>query len=97
MRMESYQSIGIVMGVVGIIIAIGLGAAQVPSINGWVVVAILFVSFIGLVISLVNKKHHKGVGITMIILGCIGNLLLIVPGIMAIRYKPTVTSGAITR
>jgi hypothetical protein len=39
-------------------------------------------------VPLVNTKHHKNVGIVLIVLGIIGNLLLIIPGAMALRYKP---------
>lgn len=85
--MESYQSIGIVMAVVGILVGLALAVFPDP-LSGFIVIAIIFMSFIGLIISLVNPKNHKGVGITLIIVGVIGNLLLIIPGVMAIRYKP---------
>jgi hypothetical protein len=81
--MESYQSIGLLMGVAGLILGI-LGSAVIGSLGLWVAV----VSFIGFVVPLVNTKHHKNVGIVLIVLGIIGNLLLIIPGAMALRYKP---------
>ena len=83
--MESYQSIGIVMAVVGSLLAIGL---NFTTVNGFVIVFIVLSSFIGLIVALINPKHHKAAGITMIVVGLFGNFLLIIPGIMAIRYKP---------
>jgi len=80
--MESYQSIGLLMGIAGLILGI-LGSAVIGSLGLWVAV----VSFIGIVVQLVNTKHHKNVGIVLIVLGIIGNLLLIIPGAMALRYK----------
>jgi membrane-bound ClpP family serine protease len=81
--MESYQSIGLLMGIAGLILGI-LGSAVIGSLGLWVAV----VSFIGIVVPFVNTKHHKNVGIVLIVLGIIGNLLLIIPGAMALRYKP---------
>ena len=46
------------------------------------------ISVIGIIISLFNPKHSKSVGIVLIILGVIGNIFLIIRGIMALRYKP---------
>lgn len=71
------------MGTAGLILGI-LGSAVIGSLGLWVAV----VSFIGIVVPLVNTKHHKNVGIVLIVLGIIGNLLLIIPGAMALRYKP---------
>jgi membrane-bound ClpP family serine protease len=81
--MESYQSIGLLMGIAGLILGI-LGSAVIGSLGLWVAV----VSFIGIVVPFVNTKHYKNVGIVLIVLGIIGNLLLIIPGAMALRYKP---------
>jgi membrane-bound ClpP family serine protease len=80
--MESYQSIGIVLGIVGIFLGIVGSLAA-----GWVIL-VAIVSIIGICVVLVNTKHHKNVGITLMVLGILGNLLLIIPGIMAYRYKP---------
>ena len=80
--MESYQSIGIVMGIIGI--ALGLFASLVQGYLIWVAL----VSIAAIIIVLVHTKHHKKVGITLVVLGILGNLLLIIPGAMAIRYKP---------
>ena len=71
------------MGIAGLILGI-LGSAVIGSLGLWVAV----VSFIGIVVPLVNTKHHKNVGIVLLVLGIIGNLLLIIPGAMALRYKP---------
>jgi len=81
--MESYQSISIILGIVGIIVGF-ISMFAIASLGLWVV----FVSFVGIALPLVNTKHHEKVGIIMIVLGILGNLLLIIPGIMAIRYKP---------
>ena len=78
-QMESYQSIGLLMGMTGLILGI-LGSAVIGSLGLWVAV----VSFIGIVVPLVNTKHHKNVGIVLIVLGILGNLLLLIPGIMAL-------------
>jgi hypothetical protein len=81
--MESYQSIGLLMGIAGLILGI-LGSAVIGSLGLWVAIF----SFVGMILVLVNPKHHRGVGIVLIVLGIIGNLLLIIPGAMALRYKP---------
>lgn len=81
--MESYQSISIVLGIVGIILGL-ISTIAIGSLGLWIV----FVSFIGIALPLVNTKHHEKVGIVLIVLGILGNLLLVIPGIMAIRYKP---------
>ena len=62
--MESYQSIGLLMGIAGLILGI-VGSAVIGSLGLWVAV----VSFIGIVVPLVNTKHHKNVGIVLIVLG----------------------------
>ena len=80
--MESYQSVGVVIGIAGIVLGI-VALFFVPY--GVVTIA---VSFVGLIVPLVNPKHHKAVGVTLIVLGIIGNVLMIIPGIMAVRYKP---------
>lgn len=81
--MESYQSIGIIMGIVGLILGL-VGSIAIGSLGLWVAL----VSFVGIVLPLVNTKHHKNIGIVLIVLGILGNILLIIPGAMAIRYKP---------
>jgi hypothetical protein len=80
--MESYQSIGIVIGIIGIVL--GLVGSLAYGWLAWVAV----VSIVGIIVVLVNTKHHQGVGITLIVLGILGNLLLLIPGIMAYRFKP---------
>jgi hypothetical protein len=37
---------------------------------------------------LFNPKHSKAVGIVLIVVGVLGNIFLVIPGIMALRYKP---------
>jgi len=81
--MESYQSIAIVLGIIGIF----LGLLSSIAIGSYAVVVIL-VSIVGIVVPLVNTKHHNKVGGVLIVLGILGNLLLIIPGIMACRFKP---------
>jgi len=71
------------MGIAGLILGI-LGSAVIGSLGLWVAIF----SFVGMILVLVNPKHHRGVGIVLIVLGIIGNLLLIIPGAMALRYKP---------
>jgi membrane-bound ClpP family serine protease len=80
---ESYQSVAIVLGIVGIV----LGLISSVAIGSYAVVVVL-VSLVGIIVPLANTKHHKNVGIVLIVLGIIGNLLLIIPGAMALRYKP---------
>jgi len=81
--MESYQTITLVIGIAFIVIGL-----VVAMFGFWFGVVIATVSFIGIIASLVELKHHKAVGISLIVLGIVGNLLLIIPGIMAYRYKP---------
>ena len=71
------------MGIAGLILGI-LGSAVIGSLGLWVAIF----SFVGMILVLVNPKHHRRVGIVLIVLGIIGNLLLIIPGAMALRYKP---------
>lgn len=73
---------GLVLSIVSILLGL-LGSAVI----GWLGGLVAIVSFVGMILVLLNPKHHKGVGITLIVLGIIGNLLLIIPGIMAYRYK----------
>jgi hypothetical protein len=83
--MESYQSIGIAMGILGMILGLLVIRYGIdPGLGYWVSI----VSIVGIIIVLVNTKHHQGAGITLVLLGIVGNLLLIIPGIMAYRYKP---------
>ena len=70
------------MGVVGLILGL-VGSIAIGSLGLWVAL----VSFIGIVLPLVNTKHHKNLGIILMVLGILGNLLLIIPGAMAYRYK----------
>jgi membrane-bound ClpP family serine protease len=84
--LESYQSIGIVLGVIGIILGL-LGSL----VQGWLV-WVAIISIAGIIVVLVNTKHSHGFGITLIVFGIVGNLLLIIPGIMALRYKPETKS-----
>ena len=92
--MESYQNIGIAMGILGMILGLLVIRYGIePGLGYWVTVVwlgiwIIIVSIVGVIIVLVNTKHHQGVGITLALLGIVGNLLLIIPGIMAYRYKP---------
>jgi membrane-bound ClpP family serine protease len=81
--MQSYQSVGLLIGIVTLVLGL-IGSAVVGNLGIWVAI----VSFIGMILVLLNPKHHRGVGIVLIILGIFGNLLLIIPGIMAYRYKP---------
>ena len=81
--MQSYQSVGLLIGIVTLVLGL-IGSAVVGNLGIWVAI----VSFIGMILVLFNPKHHRGVGIVLIILGILGNLLLIIPGIMAYRYKP---------
>ena len=83
--MEKYQNVSILMGIVGIILG-QISRSVIGGLGLW----IILVSFIGIVLPLVlvNTKHHEKVGIILIIIGIVGNLLLVIPGIMAIRYKP---------
>jgi hypothetical protein len=80
--MESYQSVGIVIGIIGIVL--GVVGSFVQGWLAWVAI----VSIVGIILVLFNPKNHKGVGITLIVLGILGNLLFLIPGIMAYRYKP---------
>ena len=86
--MQSYQSVSIVLGIVGIILGIFSSIAI-----GWLAIWVVIVSFIGIVLPLANTKHHEKVGGILIVLGILGNLLLIIPGIMAYRWKPESQSG----
>ena len=81
--MESYQTVGIIISILGILLGSGM-----TIVFGWISVIVILASFLGLVLSVLNVKHHKNVGGALIVIGIVGNLLLIIPGIMAYRYKP---------
>jgi hypothetical protein len=81
--MESFQSVGLVVGIAGVI----LGLAEIIFL-GLLRMWIAAISFIGIIISLFNPKHSKAVGIVLIVVGVLGNIFLVIPGIMALRYKP---------
>ena len=82
--MQNYQKVGVIVSVIGLlfVLLVPFGVAM------GIMLLVGAVSFVGLILSLINVKHSKKVGIIMIILGVFGNLLLIMPGIMAYRYKP---------
>jgi hypothetical protein len=81
--MESCQTVGIIISILGILLGSGM-----TIVFGWISVIVILASFLGLVLSVLNVKHHKNVGGALIVIGIVGNLLLIIPGIMAYRYKP---------
>jgi len=82
------------MGILGMILGmIVIRWGVEPGLGYWVTIVwlgiwIMIVSIVGIIIVLVNTKHHQGAGITLVYLGILGNPLLIIPGIMAYRYKP---------
>jgi hypothetical protein len=90
--MQSYQSIGIIFGIIGIIFGLLFSItptgniATVPSaaLGVWV----LIISIAGICVVLADTRHSRRVSMVLIFLGAFGNVLLIIPGIMAYRYKP---------
>jgi hypothetical protein len=88
--MENYQKAGLITGIIGVVI----GLVILGSLEG------LFVyfggcMFVASMISLTiltpisgSGKYRKTVGIIVLLMGVFFNWLLIIPGIMAIRYKP---------
>jgi vacuolar-type H+-ATPase subunit I/STV1 len=92
--LESYQRVGVAMGILGMLLGLLVVRYGIdPGLGYWISIVslgiwIIIVSIVGIIIVLVNTKHHQGVGITLVLLGIVGNLLLIIPGIMAYRYKP---------
>lgn len=82
--MKAYQTVAVVMAIIMVIIGIVI-ALFVPPLGLW----IAFCSFICIFIPLADpEKHHKAVGIVLLIFGIIGTWLLIIPAIMALVYKP---------
>jgi O-antigen/teichoic acid export membrane protein len=96
--MESYQVVGIIMGIIGTLLGILMFLAGAISED----VAYLAVigpftgifSFTGIFVALANPRYKRGVGVYYLVTGILFNLLLIVPAIMAFRWKPAATTTA---
>jgi hypothetical protein len=86
--MESYQSVAVVLAI--IMLVIGIMIAIIPfEFTAWLGIWIAFCSFICIFVPLANpQKHHKAVGVVLLIFGIIGTWPLLIPAIMALRYKP---------
>jgi hypothetical protein len=88
--MENYQKAGIATGVIGVII----GLVLLRFLDGFFVyfgVCMFVASMISVTILVPvssSGKHRKTVGIIVLLMGVFFNWLLIIPGIMAIRYRP---------
>ena len=81
--MESYQTAGVIISVIGIILGLIL-ANFIAPLGGLMFV----VNIIALILSAAMKpRSHRTYGIVTMVLAVIGNLLLLIPGIMALRYK----------
>ena len=93
--MESFQTVGILVGIIGVILGL-LIVGFAPGGIGLVGIGTAIVSFISIFLVL-TKRHAKGVGITIIVLGVLFNWLLLIPGIMAVRYKPQFVNAQITK
>ncbi len=89
--MESYQTAGIIVSLIGIFLSMAV-VFFIPPLGA----LMLIISIISLILSIVvrNSANARGLGIAFIVMGIIGNLLLIIPGIMAIRYKKISTQTA---
>jgi hypothetical protein len=81
--MESYQKAGVIISIIGIILGF-VATIFLPALGAVMIV----VNFITLMLSAFVKTHTKALGVSLIVFGIIGNFFLIIPGIMAIRYKP---------
>ena len=82
--MESYQTAGVIISILGILLSFAVGIF-IPPLG----VLMFFVNIVTLILSAVVKTNTRGLGVALIVLGIIGNVFLIIPGIMAIRYKPS--------
>ena len=85
--MESYQVVGLIVSIIGVFLGIGMLFSGI----GWIAVAgigtVLF-SFIGVFLPLLKTDKNKAVGTYYIVTGVLFNWLLVIAGIMAVRYKP---------
>jgi hypothetical protein len=85
--MESYQVVGLVVSIIGVFLGIGMLFSGIE----WIAVAgigtVLF-SFIGVFLPLLKTDKNKAVGTYYIVTGVLFNWLLVISGIMAVRYKP---------
>ena len=92
--MESYQVVGIIMGIIGTFLGIVVFVAGAISEDvAYLAVVGLFTgifSFIGIFVALANPRYKRGVGVYYLVTGILFNLLLIVPAIMAFRWKPAI-------
>jgi hypothetical protein len=88
--MENYQKAGIMTGVIGVII----GLILLRSLGGFFVYfgGCMFVASMVSVTILIpisgSGKYRETVGILVLLMGIFFNWLLIIPGVMAMRYKP---------
>jgi hypothetical protein len=88
--MENYQKVGIMTGVIGAII----GLILLRSLGGFFVYfgGCMFVASMISVTILIpisgSGKYRETVGILVLLMGIFFNWLLIIPGVMAMRYKP---------
>jgi hypothetical protein len=88
--MENYQKAGVIIGIVMIVVGL-FSTVVIGGLGLWRAM----VSLVGTILCIVvSTKHHKKVGITLIVIGVLGNIFLIAPGIMAIRY---ISKGDISR
>lgn len=94
-KVETYQTIGVILGIISTIIGILVAFAGfiiIPLdigitliIGVWVTIS----SFTCIFISLANPERHcKHVAIALIVIGVFGPWLMIIPGIIAAVYKP---------
>jgi predicted transporter len=85
--MESYQVVGLIVSIIGVFLGIGMLFSGIE----WIAVAgigtVLF-SFIGVFLPLLKTDKTKEVGTYYIVTGVLFNWLLVIAGIMAVRYKP---------
>ena len=85
--MESYQVVGLIVSIIGVFLGIGMLFSGIEWIALAGIGTVLF-SFIGVFLPLLKTDRNKAVGSYYIVTGVLFNWLIVIAGIMALRYKP---------
>ena len=87
--MEKYQVAGLICSGLGV----GLGIALLLSHVGWATllgIPVWLFSFMGIYFPLLNTNKHRAVAWYYLIAGILFNWLMIIPAVLAFRFKPSI-------
>ena len=80
--MENYQTATVVVGIISFAFWMGVGFFFLPAF------ALAFIAFGFMWTCFADTKHAQSLGGLYIVVGILFNWLYLIPGIMAIRWKP---------